>query len=322
MTVSRFSFRTSLVLAFVLAMRLPAFAQVDLSGDWLPIREEDNTGNTELGDWVGIPMSDASRVRSLTYDPEIWTLPEWQCRPHGSGYISRGPSQLKIWKDVDPASRDITAWHLEWLRSVDRPIYMDGRPHPSPNAPHTWAGFSTGEWVGDILKVHVTHLKEEYLKRNGVFYSDQLELTQYLIRRGDRLTYVLVEYDPVYLTEPLVRSTEYQRGPNYHLPPYPCESVTEIDRPKGVIPSYLLPDGNPDVNFFSKKYHIPMSVITAGAPTMYPEIRNMLPRSMGGSGPEIAEESPARPAQTGKTPAPRRAQSRKPSGSGTAAQQQ
>ena len=26
---------------------------------------------------------------------------------------------------------------------------MDGRPHPSPNAPHTFAGFTTGEWEGD-----------------------------------------------------------------------------------------------------------------------------------------------------------------------------
>ena len=87
---------------------------------------------------------------------------------------------------------------------------MDGRPHPSPNALHTWAGFSTGEWVGDTLRVRVTHLKEEYLKRNGVWHSDKIELTQYLIRRGDYLTYLVIAYDPVYLSEPLVRSTEYR----------------------------------------------------------------------------------------------------------------
>ena len=99
-----------------------------------PVRDEDNIGNTELGDWVGIPMNDAARLRSTAWDASIQTLPEWQCRPHGSAYISRGPSQLKISKEVDPVSRETTAWHLEWLRSVDRPIYMDGRPHPSPNA--------------------------------------------------------------------------------------------------------------------------------------------------------------------------------------------
>ena len=303
MNAFRISIRGCLLVAMLLGIQHRAFAEIDLSGDWLPIREEDNTGNTELGDWVGIPMSEASRQYATAYDPEIWTLSEWQCRPHGSGYISRGPSQLKIWKEVDPASRNVSAWHLEWLRSVDRPVYMDGRPHPSPNAPHTWAGFSTGEWVGDTLRIRVTHLKKEYLKRNGVYHSDKVELTQYLIRRDNRLTYVLVEYDPVYLTEPLIRSTEYQLGPNYHLPPYPCTAVTEIDRPRGVVPSHLLPDGNPDVTYFSKKYNIPMDVVTAGAATMYPEIRNKIPRSMGGFAPDVAEE---RPRQSAPPPATQR----------------
>src|SRR5687767_9913895 len=99
------------LLALVLtASAVPALAQSDLSGEWIPVQEEDNTGNTELGDWVGIPMNDASRLRSAAWDASIQTLPEWQCRPHGSAYISRGPSQLKIWKEVDPASRDTVAW--------------------------------------------------------------------------------------------------------------------------------------------------------------------------------------------------------------------
>jgi hypothetical protein len=267
----------------------PAFAQIDLSGEWAPVRAEDNTGNTELGDWVGIPMNDASRLRSAAWDASIQTLPEWQCRPHGSAYISRGPSQLKIWKEVDPASRETTAWHLEWLRSVDRPIYMDGRAHPSPNAPHTWAGFSTGEWIGDILRVRVTHVKEEYLKRNGVWHSDNIELTQYLIRRGNYLTYLIIAYDPVYLSEPLIRSTEYVLTPTQQIPPYPCTVVTEVDRPKGVVPHYL-PGTNADIAWFSKRYNIPMDVVTAGAATMYPEIRSKLPRSMGG----LAADPPGR----------------------------
>ena len=273
---------TALALA---ALAVPAFAQNDLSGEWIPVQEEDNTGNTELGDWVGIPMNDASRLRSAAWDASIQTLPEWQCRPHGSAYISRGPSALKIWKDIDPVSREVTSWRFEWLRSVERPIYMDGRPHPSPNAAHTWAGFSTGEWVGDTLRVRVTHLKEEYLRRNGVFHSDQIEVTQYLIRRGNYLTFVVVAYDPIYLTEPLIRSTEYQLAVNQQLPAYPCTVVTEIDRPKGVIPHYL-PNTNTDVGWFANRYKIPLDVVMGGAANMYPEIRSKIPRSMGGFGPE------------------------------------
>src|SRR5262245_13505771 len=95
---------------------------VDLSGDWTPVRKEDNTGNTELGDWVGIPMNEAARLRAMAWVASIQTLPEWQCRPHAVSYISRGPSQLRISKEVDPVSRQVTAWHLEWLRSIDKAV--------------------------------------------------------------------------------------------------------------------------------------------------------------------------------------------------------
>jgi len=36
---------------------------------------------------------------------------------------------------------------------------MDGRPHPPEYAAHTWQGFSTGKWDGDVLTVTTTHLK-------------------------------------------------------------------------------------------------------------------------------------------------------------------
>ena len=288
---------------FVLAMlsTTPAFAQVDLSGEWTPVRKEDNIANTELGDWVGIPMNDAARARSSAWDASIQSLPEWQCRPHGTAYINRGPSQLRISKEVDPVSRETTAWHLEWLRSVDRPVYMDGRPHPSKNAAHTWAGFSTGEWVGNMLKIKTTHLKEEYVKRNGVFHSDLVEVTQYLIRRGNYLTYITIAYDPVYLTEPLIRSNEYQLALNQQIPPYPCTVVHEIDRPKGTVPHYL-PGTNPWITDFASKYGIPMDVITAGAATMYPEIQARIKAGTPPRRPTLAD-APAPPQTSQQQPA-------------------
>jgi len=259
---------------------------VDLSGEWTPVREEDNTGNTELGDWVGIPMNEAARLRATAWVASIQTLPEWQCRPHAVSYISRGPSQLRISKEVDPVSRQVTAWHMEWLRSIDRAVYMDGRPHPSENAPHTWAGVSTGEWIGDMLKIHTTHIKEEYLKRDGVFHSDRIVVNQYVIRRGDYLTYILVEHDPAYLTEPLIRSTEYQLDHHQNIPPYPCHVVEEVDRPRGVVPHNLpgTPQYNDDVKDFANRYDIPWDVITAGAETMYPEIQDKIRAGRSRSG--------------------------------------
>src|SRR5258706_2138356 len=85
---------------------------VDLSGEWTPVREEDNTGNTELGDWVGIPLNEAARLRAMAWVASIQTLAEWHCRPHAVSYISRGPSHLRISKHVDTLSLHVTAWHM------------------------------------------------------------------------------------------------------------------------------------------------------------------------------------------------------------------
>jgi hypothetical protein len=214
-------------------------------------------------------------MRADTWSASLLTLPEWQCRPHGADYIWRGPSNLRIWKEVDPASREIVAWHAEWLRSVDRPVYMDGRPHPPAYIPHTWAGFSTGKYDGDVLTINVTHLKESYLRRNGLARSEKATVTEHWIRHGDWLTIVTIVNDPVYLTEPFIRSTDYQLDVHQHIPPYPCESVTEVDRPKGVIP-HVLPGANPYLNEFADNYGVPREAARGGAETMYPEYRKKL----------------------------------------------
>jgi len=43
-------------------------------------------------------------------------------------------------------------------------------------AQHSWQGFSTGEWDGDMLKVTTTHLKEVWVRRNGLPRSDVANL--------------------------------------------------------------------------------------------------------------------------------------------------
>ena len=255
----------------LLAFTAPAFAQMDFAGEWAPVQDEDNTGNPHIGEFIGIPMSDASHLRSEAWSSSYMTLPEWQCRPHGAMYISRGPSQVRIWKEVDPVSRQITAWHAEWLRSIDNPYYMDGRARPSDLAVHTWGGFSTAAYEGEMLKITTTHLKDDYYRRNGVPSSDRATLTQYWIRRGDYLTWVTIAYDPVYLTEPMIRSSEYRLALNQQIPPYPCTVVDEVDRPRGVVP-HELPGTNPFLGEFGQKYEIPIEATRGGAQTMYPEM--------------------------------------------------
>ena len=122
---------------------------------------------------------------------------------------------------------------------MDRVIYLDGRPHPPEGAMHTWAGFSTAKWDGDVLTVTTTHLKEGYLRRNGLPRSDKATLVEHWIRHGDFLTVAAIVTDPVYLSEPFIRTTDYELNVHQQVPPYPCGVVAEIDRPRGAIPHFL-----------------------------------------------------------------------------------
>jgi hypothetical protein len=130
--------RSILILAMV---AVPAFAQIDLSGEWNPVFHEDQPERIpgpEIGDYLGLPITDAARMRGDIWDAEILTLPEHQCKPHPADYGPRGPFNLRIWKEVDTPTQQIIAWHTHgsW-QAPERTVYMDGRPHPPEYAAHT-----------------------------------------------------------------------------------------------------------------------------------------------------------------------------------------
>src|SRR5689334_14292882 len=181
----------------------------DITGEWRQESDEFGLGQPPLGDYLGIPFNDAGRMRSDTTAESIWGTPEYQCRPHSAPHQWRGLGGARILKEQDPLTREVKVYHVQFMRSLDRPIFMDGRPHPPAYAPHTWSGFSTGEWVGNTLKITTTHLKDGYLRRGGPQTSDEYAMTDYLTRHGDTLTIVTVIDDPIYQDEPFVESITY-----------------------------------------------------------------------------------------------------------------
>jgi hypothetical protein len=196
--------RAFLVAAALCLPGISLLAHVDFSGGWGQRFHEDlpeRGAGPDIGDYTGLPINDAARLRADSWDAAKWTMPERQCEPHPADYAPRGPASMRISSTVDPISQDVVSWDttLMWMLP-HRSIYMDGRPRPSPNAQHTWQGFSTGEWDGDMLKVTTTHLKEGWLRRNGVPRSEKATLVEYFLRHGEYLTLVTVVKDPVYLT--------------------------------------------------------------------------------------------------------------------------
>jgi len=269
------NFRT--LLPFVLA--LPLVAQIDITGEWANRFHEDQPERVpgpEIGDYLGLPISDAARLRGDSWDASLLTLPEHQCKPHPADYGPRGPALLRIWKEVDPATQAVLAYHthISW-QAPERTIWMDGRAHPPEYAPHTWQGFSTGQWTGNMLKVTTTHLKTGWIRRNGIPRSEKAVLTEYWYRHGKVLTLASIVTDPTWLTEPFIRTTNWEMDPDQVIAPYPCEAVVEIDRPKGAVPHHLF-GKNDFLKEFPAEHGIPAEAARGGAETMYPEYRDKL----------------------------------------------
>jgi hypothetical protein len=257
----------------------PALAQVDLSGVWAPIFHEDQVERIpgpDLGDYAGLPITDAARQRALTWDASLLTLPEHQCKPHPSTYGFRGVGNLRIWADQDSSTQAVIKLHthVQWMEQ-HREIWMDGRPHPPAHAAHTWQGFSTGRWEGDTLVVTTTHLKAGWIRRNGVPLSDEATMEDRFFRHGDLLTHVYIISDPHYLAEPLVRSNGFRLTLNGRIDPYPCESVVEVVRDNGVVPSVPLGASNAPMEF-AAKHALPMEAALGGAETALPEFAQKL----------------------------------------------
>lgn len=269
----------SMCLSALLLVMLPAQAQVNLIGYWSPVYHEDfdeRIPGPEIGDYAGLPVNDAARLRAQSWDASLLSLPEHQCKPHPSTYGFRGVGTLRIWEDRDPADQSLIAinTHIEW-QEQRRTIWMDGRPHPPEYAPHTWQGFSTGRFEAGVLVVNTTHLKAGWMRRNGLPLSDRATMVDRFHRYGDLLTHVMIVEDPVYLTEPLVKTNMFQLSPSGTMTPYPCEVVNEIDREPGFVPHYL-PGENPYTREFAQSHGLPPEAALGGAATALPEYQEQL----------------------------------------------
>jgi len=269
-----------LLLAITLGRGSASAQQVIMAGEWVSRYQEDQPERIPgpaLGDYLGLPITDGARLYALSWDPNRLSVPEHQCRVHTAPYIYRGPMQFRVWEDKDPVTQAVTAIrHYISTYEQNRTIWMDGRPHPPEYALHYWAGVSTGTWTGDMLTVTTTHIKQNWHRRNGLPQSDRAELTEHFILHGDVLTRISFTTDPVYLTEPLVKSENFvrqERSEGNWL--WPCDVVEESARPKTEVPHYL-PGQNPYLAEIANKYGLPVEVTMGGAEQMYPEYRATL----------------------------------------------
>lgn len=253
-----------------------ASSGADVSGNWMLGGHQDGayiTAGGALVDYGGIPFNEAGRLFALAWPASRQTVRMEQCAGYTIPYAFYSPGNYRFWEERDPNNQRLIAIHMYFQTTeVNRTIWMDGRPHPPAWAAHTFAGFSTGEWKGNVLHITTTHLKHGYIRGNGASQSDESTVHEALIRHGDRITYFAETIDPVWLDGPFTKTVINVRNP---IDPtawlYACEDGEEIiSRADSKIPHYLWGQ-HPFLREYADQSHVPLLGALGGAETTRPE---------------------------------------------------
>lgn len=218
-----------------------ASAPVDLTGYWVALVTEDwrwRMVTAPKGDVASVPLNPEGRRVANEWDPAKDEAAGNQCKAYGAAGIMRIPTRLHItWPDENTLKVETDA-------GTQTRLFHFGPAEPAGEA--TWQGYSAAQWdvvaaggrggrggappQGGSLKVVTNHLKAGYLRKNGVPYSANATVTEYLDRtmEPDGNSYLIVTTiveDPTYLAQPFITSTHFKReadGAKWH--PTPCEA--------------------------------------------------------------------------------------------------
>ena len=210
-------------------------APIDMTGNWVAVVTEDwrfRMLTPPRGDYDSVPLNEAGRLAADTWDPERDAATGEACRWYGAASIMSVPGRLRIeWED-DETLRVNTDAGMQ-----SRAFRFRGEPRPGLEP--SWQGFSRAEWrirtggiepgsePGGSLEVVTTHMQPGYLRRNGVPYSADARLTEwiYVLEDGPTTWLIVITevQDPQYLTQPFVTSRQFKKeADDSRWNPTPC----------------------------------------------------------------------------------------------------
>ena len=240
--------RLALACAVTVFVCAPAAAQdlPDLSGYWSPVFEQgepdpvlvaelpdgavllDDIGAKEFekGDYGGLKPKPDALARAEAWNPlDDMTLAR-VCHAPGTIYGMQGPFPFEIFQ-----GRDLIVIKLEYFDQV-RIVFMDGRAHPGPDAPHSTVGFSTGKWDGKQLVVETSHLSASTITNNGLDHGDNVRLVERFRLSDDGQSLFQSQWfsDPETLDNDGARVIRWQKGgANDHVYPYECDPTFALE---------------------------------------------------------------------------------------------
>jgi hypothetical protein len=233
-----------------------AIGPTDFTGYWVAVVTEDwrwRMMTARKGDVSSIPVTAEGRRAAEAWDPAKDVAAGDQCRAYGAAGIMRMPVRLHMtWLDDNTLKMDIDNG------TQTRLLHFDANATP-PSVPE-WQGFSLAKWesvvdgqgqapfaggqaggqnalAGNLsgsVRITTSHMRSGYLRRNGVPYSANAVMTEFLDRtnepNGDSwLVLTSVVEDPQYLQMPFMLTTHYKReSDGSKFRPRPCEVTLPV----------------------------------------------------------------------------------------------
>ena len=211
-----------------------AAAPIDVTGYWVAVVNEDwrwRMVTPPKGDYASVPMTDEARAVADMWDESQ----DGSCKAYGVGGLMRMPTRINVTWESDSVLQIETDAGMQTRR-----ILFDGS---AASGARTLQGHSVAEWErpaargrganavrppGGSLTVTTTNMTDGWLRKNGVPYSENAVVTEYVDRfpspNGDEwVTYTTIVDDPLYLNQPFVTSSHFKKEPDgSKWDPTPC----------------------------------------------------------------------------------------------------
>jgi len=196
-----------------------AAAPIDLTGYWVSIVDEDwryRMVTPAPGDYQGVPMTAAAAKVASAWDPAKDEAAGEQCKSYGAPALLRVPEHLHItWQDDQTLRMDSDAGTQTRLFHFGD-FKTSGPASVQGDSQAVWEIQRGGGGPHGSLKVTTSNLKAGYLRKNGVPYSQNTQLTEYFDvlkeHNGDVLLVATISVtDPMYLREPFIVTSHFKK---------------------------------------------------------------------------------------------------------------
>jgi hypothetical protein len=187
------------------------------------------------GDYIGIPISAAGKKAADAWDQAKDEAAGNQCKAYGAPGLMNLPTHLRItWQDDDTLRVDTD------YGSQTRLLHFAPSQDKEPRK-RSWQGNSVAAWASRrggrggapsarYLRITTTDLLPGYLRKNGVPYSENASLLEYvdLFREPNGaaiIVWTAVVDDPVNLETPYIVSSQFKKQPDgSRWDPTPCSA--------------------------------------------------------------------------------------------------